>query len=233
MRRLLLVSSSNFHGTGYLDHCEEEMRARLGPDVRRVLFVPYALADHEAYAATARARFERMGFGVDSLHEAADPIAAVRAAQAFFVGGGNTFRLVDSLHRKGLLAPVRERVAQGAPYMGASAGSNVACPTLKTSNDMPILEPPSFEALALVPFQINPHYLDPDPGSTHKGETREQRIAEFHEESGVPVVGLREGSMLRVDDDVMVLGGLRPARVFRRGQAPTEHEPGADLSDLL
>jgi len=233
MRHLLLVSTSTVHGTGYLDHCADEMKALCGADTQRVLFVPYALFDRDGYAAKARERFGAMGLGLDSLHEAPDPVAAVRAAQALFVGGGNTFRLVRDLHAHGLVEPIRERVAAGMPYMGTSAGSNVACPTLKTTNDMPIVEPPSFETLNLVPFQINPHFLDADPSSTHMGETRETRLAEFHEENETVVIGLREGAMLRVDGDTMELRGLRGGRLFQRGSPAVDLAVGADLSALL
>ena len=232
MARLLLVSSSNVHGTGYLDHVEPWL-LRLFEGRRRVLFVPYALADRDGYAAKARARFAGFGLGLDSLHEAADPRAAAAAAEGFFVGGGNTFRLLDTLQRLGLVEAIAARVAAGAPYMGTSAGSNVACPTIKTTNDMPIVEPAGFAALDLVPIQLNAHYLDPEPGSTHKGETREQRIAEFHEENATPVLGLREGSMLEVDGARASLEGVAGARLFRRGRAPEELRPGADLSALL
>jgi dipeptidase E len=235
-RRLLLVSNSTLHGGGYLDHCAAEMRAVLD-GVRRVLFVPFALHDRDRYAATARERLGRMGFGVDSLHEAGEEPAAARrmvaAAEAVFTGGGNTFRLLATLYRLDLLAALRERALAGVPYLGASAGSNLACPTVRTTNDMPIVEPPSLTALGLVPFQINPHYLDPDPASTHQGETREERIREFLEENDLPVVGLREGAMLAVDGDRMTLRGAARARLFRRSAEPTEVAPGADLSFLL
>ena len=178
MKKLLLVSTSQTHGTGYLDHCADEV-IELMSGVERVLFFPYALYDRDGYAAKARKRFAEMGYGLDSAHEAPDPLRAVEDAEAIFVGGGNTFRLLDTLYRLDLIEPIRRRVEAGSPYMGASAGSNVAGATIKTTNDMPIVQPASFEALALVPFQINPHYLDPDPGSTHMGETRETRIREF------------------------------------------------------
>jgi dipeptidase E len=231
--RLLLVSSSVVHGSGYLDHCADEMRGFLGGGVSRVLFVPFALHDRDGYAAKARERFGAMGYAVDSLHEAADAAAAVAAAEAVFIGGGNTFRLLAELGRVGALEPIRRRVAAGMPYMGTSAGSNVACPTIRTTNDMPIVEPPSFAALGLVGFQINPHYLDPDPGSTHKGETREQRLREYHEENELPVVGLREGAMLRVEGAAVELRGTGGARVFRRGREPEERRPPARLDDLV
>lgn len=231
-KRLLLVSTSQTYGTGYLDHCAPEMVELFG-GVKRVLFVPFALYNRDAYAARARERFEEMGYGLDSVHEADDPRRAVEEAEAVFIGGGNTFRLLDTLYRLEMIDPIRRRVEDGAPYMGTSAGSNVAGATIKTTNDMPIVEPPSFDALALVPFQINPHYVDPEPGSTHMGETRETRIREFLEENDQTVVGLREGSMLRIEGPLAVLRGGRGARIFRRGHDPEEVEPGAHLDALL
>src|SRR5579884_763814 len=201
MSKLLLLSSSRVHGGGYLDHAEEEIRDFLC-GVHTVLFVPYALSDRDAYAEIARARFERMGFGCSSIHVSADPKHAVERAEAIFIGGGNTFRLLNDLDRHGLLGPIRQRVGEGMPYMGASAGSNVAGPTIKTTNDMPIIQPPSFDALGLVPFQINPHFVDADPASTHMGETREQRLREYLEENEMPVVALREAALLCVENGV-------------------------------
>ncbi len=230
--RLLLISNSTEHGSGYLDHCADAMLETLGA-VRSVLFVPFALADHDAYACTAVARFEHMGVACSSLHEAPDPRDAVDRAAALFVGGGNTFRLLDELYRLDLVARVRDRVAAGMVYMGASAGTNIACPTIRTTNDMPIVEPPSLDALGLMPFQINPHYLDPPVGSTHMGETRETRLQEYLEENETPVVGLREGSWLEVDGPRCRLGGKRPARLFARGADCHEFSPGSDLGDLL
>lgn len=232
MTRLLLISNSTLYGSGYLDHCEVPLREFLGP-VRRVLFVPFALHDRDAYAARARERLARMGFTCASVHDAWDPAAAIASAESIFIGGGNTFRLLTALYAQDLLEPVRRRVAAGAPYVGTSAGSNVACPTIKTTNDMPIVQPPGFEALGLVPFNINPHYLDPDPLSRHKGETREERIREFHEENPPPVVGLREGAMLRIEPPRVTLLGSTGARLFRRGQAAAEHLPGDALDFLL
>ena len=232
MRRLLLVSSSRVHGSGYLDHCESHLR-ELFAGARRVLFVPHALADHDAYAGTARRRFEAMGFALDSIHEAEDPRRAVDQAEGVFIGGGNTFRLLHALYSLDLLEPLRRRAGEGMPYMGTSAGSNVACATIMTTNDMPIIYPPSFEALGLVPFNINPHYLDPDPASTHKGETRETRIREFHEVNAAPVVGLREGAMLRVRGSGMVLLGAVGGKLFRQGREPQEIVDGQALSALL
>jgi dipeptidase E len=232
MRQLLLISTSTVHGTAYLEHAFDELRGLLGGR-GRVLFVPYALKDRDAYAAKARAAFEGLGYGLDSLHEAASPRDAVEGAEAVFVGGGNTFRLLDALYRQELLPAIRRRASAGMPYAGASAGSNLACPTIRTTNDMPIVQPPSLDALGLVAFQINPHYLDPLPGSTHMGETRETRINEFHEENDTPVIGLREGAMLRVEGPRITLKGLAGARIFRKGQPPLELAPVASLEGWL
>jgi dipeptidase E len=234
--RLLLISTSTTHGTGYLDHCADQIQDLLG-GLKRILFVPYALRDHDGYTAKARERYSRMGVELTSVHEAEDPVAAVRAADALFIGGGNTFRLLARLYEKELLEPIRERVHAGMPYVGTSAGSNVACVTIRTTNDMPIVQPPSFDALNLVPFNLNPHYLDPEPGSTHMGETREERLLQFLEENDKIVVGLREGAMLRIEDTSVRLKGRlegRPgARIFQRGQEPREFQSGAALDFVL
>lgn len=222
--KMLLISSSVVHGYGYLDHAEPDLR-RVLDGVRTVAFVPFAQHDHEGYTARVRARLAAMDCGVTQLQTRAD----VENAEAIFVGGGNTFRLLNALYARDLLDAIRTRVRSGMPYIGSSAGTNVATPSIRTTNDMPIIYPPSFDALALVPFQINPHYLDPDPDSTHHGETREQRIREFHEENATAVVGLREGSMLDVQDGVVTLIGSKSARIFRQGQEPVELETGSRL----
>jgi dipeptidase E len=232
MARLLLISSSTVFGRGYLDDAEEEIRAVLD-GIRTVLFVPYALHDADAYAAKGRARFGSMGIATTSLHEEPDPRRAVERAEAAFVGGGNTFRLLKALYGCDLLEPIRRRVAGGMPFIGSSAGAIVAGPTIRTTKDMPIVQPPSFESLGLVPFQISPHFLDPDPRSTHMGETQEERILQFHEESETPVAGLREGAMLRVEGASVVLKGSAGARLFRRGRPPVETTPVADVGALL
>lgn len=232
LRRVLLLSNSTQPDRGYLDHAADEIVHHLR-GARSLLFVPYALNDRAGYAAKARERFAKFGVRVNSVHDASDPVAAVAQAESLFIGGGNTFRLLDELYAQELIAPIRARVAAGMPYLGASAGSNVACLSLKTTNDMPIVQPRSFDALALVPFNLNPHYLDPDPSSKHMGETREQRIKEFHELNTAPVVGLREGGWLAIGGDRMMLGGFGSARLFRRGEPPVEHAIGADLSFLL
>ena len=230
--RLLLISNSTLYGSGYLDHAESEIRDFLG-NVSEVLFVPYALFDRDGYAAQAKNRFAAMGLDLSSIHVAPDPLAAVKEAEAIFIGGGNTFRLLNELYRFKLIGAIRERVNEGMAYIGSSAGSNVAAPTIKTTNDMPIVQPPAFASLGLVSFQINPHYLDPDPTSTHKGETREERILQFLEENATPVIGLREGTMLRVEKGKTLLKGTTSARVFRRGRAPVEVAVGSELDSLL
>jgi len=227
-KRVLLISNSTLYGSGYLDHAESEIHSFLG-DVKRVLFVPYALFDRDKYAATAQQRFQKMGYELASIHTAANPVEAVNETGAIFIGGGNTFRLLKSLYDFNLLDPIRNRVANGMPYIGSSAGSNVAAPTIKTTNDMPIVQPPSFNALGLVSFQINPHYLDPDPNSKHMGETREERIMQFLEENDTPVVGLREGAMLRIENGETILRGSSGARIFRKGMEAVEISPGTRL----
>jgi dipeptidase E len=230
--RLLLLSNSTQHGHGYLDHAMPDIVDFLGP-VKRLLFVPFALRDVAAYTGKVKSRFETEGIEVRGLEAEGREAAAVEAAEAIFVGGGNTFRLLDTLQRTGLLEAVARRARAGAPYLGASAGTNIAAPTIKTTNDMPIVQPRSFEALGLVPFQINPHYVDPDPASQHMGETREERLREFLEENDAVVVGLREGTWLRAEGRELRLGGSRGARIFRRGHAPEEAAPGAVLDPLL
>jgi dipeptidase E len=222
--RLLLISSSMVHGYGFLGHAEPELR-RLLQGIGSLAFVPFAQHDHAGYTARIRERFAAMDVDVTQVRGRAD----VEAAEALFIGGGNSFRLLNTLYERELLDVIRTRVRGGMPYIGSSAGTNAATPSIRTTNDMPILYPPSFDALALVPFQINPHYIDADPTSTHKGETREERLREFHEENTTPVVGLREGSMLRVEDDVVTVVGSVSARVFRRGEEPVEVEPGSRL----
>ncbi len=230
--RALLISNSTMHGGGYLEHCAQDLRDFLGAR-KKVLFVPYALHDHDAYAAKALQAFAALGHELVSVHTLQHNPAAVASADAVFIGGGNTFRLLDSLYHYGMLAPIAQRAFAGMPYVGSSAGTNVAALTIRTTNDMPIVQPPSFTALQLVPFQINPHYLDADPASKHMGETREERIRQFHEEHEVPVLGMREGCVLRVEGGRAELRGTTKARLFRRGQAPEELTPVCDVSFLL
>ncbi len=232
MRLLLLSNSTNF-GEKYLDHAMAEIRAFLGP-VKRLTFVPFALADHEAYTAKARERFAREGIEVT-------PLVADRGRSDTLDSARGGVRR----RRQHLPAAARPAVhgaprgaarrgcSAGMPYMGASAGTNIAAPTIKTTNDMPIVQPASFDALGLVPFQINPHFIDADAASRHMGETREERLREYLEENEVPVVGLREGAWLRREGASLRLEGRNGARLFRRGAAPEELAPGTSLDRLL
>ena len=231
-KQLLLISNSTLHGGGYLDHAEREIRDFVGGRTN-ALFVPYAVHNRRAYAAKAEERLREMGLSVTSIHDVSNMPRAVGEAEVIFVGGGNTFRLLKGLHDHDLLDLIRQRVAAGVPYIGSSAGSIVACPTLKTTKDMPVVQPPSFEALGLVSFQISPHYLDPDPASTHMGETQEERIQQFLEENDQAVIGLREGSFLRVEEGLVTLKGALTAPIFRRGEKPLEAAPASDVGSLL
>jgi dipeptidase E len=231
---LLLISNSTVFGRGYLDHVAGEVVSTLGK-VRNVLFFPYALHDMDSYAAKASQRLNALGYKVISIHtiEPRDRRRAVEAASALFIGGGNTFRLLTALYRDDLLDPIRAKVAAGTPFIGSSAGSIVAGPTIKTTKDMPILQPPSFDSLGVFSYQISPHYLDPDPNSKHMGETQEERILQFLEENTTPVIGLREGSFVRQTGGTSALKGPHTARIFRRNIPPVEADPGTDLIKLL
>lgn len=222
-RRLLLLSNSKNPDQGYLDHAETAIKDFLGR-IKRVLFVPFAgvRVTYDQYTDTVGARFQQMGYAVDGIHRFLDMKAAVMSAEAIAVGGGNTFHLLRSMYEADIVESIRERVLAGIPYIGWSAGSNVACPTIKTTNDMPIVEPPGFNALQLVPFQINPHYTDYHPPG-HQGETRDERLAEFIKANpGVYVVGLREGSILGVEGDQIRLLGDKSTKVFLSGRDATE-----------
>lgn len=223
--KLLLISNSKAHDKGYLGHCSNEIVNFLSP-VKKILFIPYALKDHNWYENVAKNKFAEMNIELTSIHHSKKPAEAVRNAQSIFIGGGNTFRLLDILYKKKLLNVIRKRILAGVPFVGTSAGSNIACPTIMTTNDMPIVYPQSFKALNLVPFQINPHYIDPDPNSKHMGETREARIKEFHEENNTQVIGLREGAWIRVEYNRAVLGGTTGAKVFRPDESPKEIKAG-------
>jgi dipeptidase E len=234
-RRLLLLSNSTNYGEEYLRHPLSIIKSFLGADCKRVLFVPFAgvRMPYDDYAAKVRERFEEIGYNLDSVHEADNPARAVEEAEAIAVGGGNTFHLLRGLYEANLIDIIRERVSSGMPYIGWSAGSNVACPTIKTTNDMPVVEPPSFDALSLVPFQINPHYTDAVVPN-HNGETRAERLLEFIEANpDITVVGLREGSALKIEGAQIELIGEKSALVFRKGQEVAEYNPQDSLQFLL
>ncbi len=232
--KLLLISNSTNAGEEYLKYPINQIGHFLG-DMGEVCFIPYAAVtfSYDEYLAKVQKRFDDIAVKVRSVHEASHPEKELAKARAIVVGGGNTFALLKKMHEQGLIDIIRERVTAGVPYIGWSAGSNVACPTICTTNDMPIVEPQSFRATGLVKYQINPHYLDQHP-SGHAGETRQQRIEEYIAANpGRYVVGLREGCMLLHTGGSVSLIGSRPARIFRHGDAPREVEPGDDLGFLL
>lgn len=230
--RLLLISSSAVDGQGFLDHCMPEIKAFLG-GIDEVLFIPYAKKDRDAYAEKIAGRMAEEGIKVNSVHSFKDPVKAVRDARAIYTGGGNTFLLLTELYNNGLIEPIREKVLGGTPYFGASAGSNIAGMTIKTTNDMPIIYPPSFDALGFVPFTINPHFVEPLPGAPRAGETRAERIAEFHEWNDNPVVGLRQEAMLLVQNGTAVIKGGQGVKLFRKDREAEEFPPGGNLDFLL
>jgi len=233
--KLLLISNSTNAGDSYLQHPLEQIGKFLKPGVSKVLFFPFAAVtfSYDDYESKVRSRFSELGIGVESIHHSFSPVEAVEAAQAIVVGGGNTWQLTRCLHDLGLVDAIREKVLTGTPFIGWSAGANVACPTIRTTNDMPIIDPVGLYAFNFVPFQINPHYLDSHPDG-HAGETREQRIQEFIEiNPDLYVVGLREGTMLEIHNRKIELIGPRPARIFRKGDLPREINPGGDLAFLM
>jgi dipeptidase E len=226
MRLLLLSNSTNFGGT-FLGHAGDWLREHLA-GVRRLLFVPFAAVrfSYDDFVRKVAQQVESLGIEVQGIHATTDPVAAVGTAEALAVGGGNTFQLLTRMHDLKLLDPIRERVRAGMPYVGWSAGSNVACPSIRTTNDMPVVEPASFEALRLIPFQINPHFTDAAIPN-HGGETRSERLLEFLElNPSMAVLGLREGTALHVDGDAMTVLGERAALAFVHGRDPWEIEPG-------
>jgi len=232
--RLLLLSNSRSEGMAYLEYAQGFLRGFLGDSIAEALFVPYAVVtrSYDDYVAQVRPAFDALGINVSGLHTHADPIAAVEAASAIVVGGGSTWKLLREVRLQRLLPAIRRRVAAGVPYVGWSAGSNLACPTIMTTNDMPICDPGGFDALGLVPFQINPHYLHGNPPG-FKGETREERITEFGAlQPSVWVAGLREGTGLRIEGKSARLLGDAPCRIFRHGDPPRELT-AADHFDFL
>lgn len=234
MKNLILASTSTLHGQEYLEYLYPVLKSHFS-GCSQILFIPFARPGgitHEEYTDMAQKAFGNVGLEIKGIHEFEHPAEAVKQAEAIFTGGGNTFLLVQQLYNHGLFQPIKEVLSTGIPYLGTSAGTNIAGLTMKTTNDMPIVYPPSFNTLGLVPFNINPHYLDPDPHSTHKGETREMRIAEFHRFNTPPVVGLREGSWLEVKGNDIRLKGEPLARIFEAEAEPYEVEPETLLNDL-
>ena len=224
MKKLLLISNSILYGQGYLEHCKSDIRNFL-KGIKEILFIPYALKDYDAYAKTVNDYFSTIDISVKGIHTT-DPQTSIVEASSLFIGGGNTFRLLNELYKLDIIEAIRERVINGMPYIGSSAGVNVACPTIKTTNDMPIVYPPSFNGLNLIPFQINPHYIDADPRSTHQGETREQRLKEFCEENNQSVIGLREGAWFWIENERTILKGKTGAKLFKQDGTTYEFKEG-------
>jgi len=234
MKNLIIASTSTLHGGDYLDYILPELKMHFG-NCKTVLFIPFARPSgisHEAYTMKVADAFSKISIQVKGIHEFENPITAIENAEGIFTGGGNTFLLVFQLYKNKLMTVLSDVVKNGTPYLGTSAGSNITGLTMQTTNDMPIIYPPSFQTLGLIPFNLNPHYLDPDLQSKHMGETRETRIKEFHAFNTVPVLGLREGSWLDVKVKRSPLKGNLPARLFRQNQMPEELESGSDLSFL-
>ena len=234
MKKIIIASTSTLHGGDYLEYLLPTLKNHF-KDCGTLLFIPYARPggiSHDNYTQRAAQTFATIGITVKGIHEFDNPVEAVQQAEAIFTGGGNTFLLVTQLYKNNVLEAIKEVVNKGTPYLGSSAGSNICGLTMETTNDMPIIYPPSFKTFGFIPFNINPHYLDPVPGSTHMGETRETRIREFHQFNAQPVLGLREGSWLEVKGDVIMLKGDLQARLFRQGHEPEEINTETDLSWL-
>ena len=235
MKKILLASTSTLFGEPYLGyllpHLDQFFKGR-----GSLTFVPYARPggiSHDDYTDTVAKAFAQIGIKIVGLHTFDDPKRGLDSAEAIFVGGGNTFLLVNQLYRQELIQSLKYKIESGTPYLGTSAGSNIAGISMNTTNDMPIVHPPSFLTLGVVPFNINPHYLDPDPNSRHNGETREKRISEFHCFNDTPVIGLREGSFIAHQEGRALLQGPHTARVFRQGKQPYELEPGSNILENI
>lgn len=228
---IILASTSTLFGGNYLEYLTEPAK-ELFSGVSEIIFIPFARPggiSHDDYTQKAKDFFENLGISVRGLHEFNDPKSAIESAEGFFTGGGNTFLLVKTLHEKGLMNVLKAAVESGKPYLGCSAGSNIGGLNMKTTNDMPIVYPPSFECMGLVPFNINPHYLDPNPDLKHNGETRETRIREFLTQNEVKVVGLREGNWIRKKDQKITVEGSEMTRIFENGKEVYEIKPGTEL----
>tara|TARA_R110000751_G_scaffold39467_2_gene93708 strand:- start:854 stop:1561 length:708 start_codon:yes stop_codon:yes gene_type:complete len=234
MKQLIIASTSTLHSGQYLDYLLDDLKIHF-KNIDDIVFIPYARPSgitHDEYTKKAAKAFAKIGIAVKGLHEFKNPAEAITTAKGIFTGGGNTFVLVNALYKFKLINPLKAAVKNGTPYLGTSAGSNICGLTMCTTNDMPIVYPPSFKTLSFVPFNINPHYLDPDPSSKHMGETRETRIKEFHKFNTQPVVGLREGSWLKIKGQSIQLKGVLNARVFEHGSEPYEIETDTFLNEL-
>lgn len=234
MKSIIIASTSTLHNGSYLEYLLPTLALHF-KNCQTVLFIPYARPggiSHDEYTAKVAQAFSTINIGVKGIHEFDNAEYAVKNAEGIFTGGGNTFLLVTQLYKHNIMSALSETVKNGTPYLGTSAGSNICGLSMQTTNDMPIIYPPSFQTLGLIPFNLNPHYLDPDLNSKHMGETRETRIKEFHAFNSIPVLGLREGSWLEVKGDKITLKGELTARLFKQNENPTELETESDLSDL-
>jgi dipeptidase E len=234
MKNIIIASTSTLHNGEYLEYLMPELNV-LFEKCTEILFIPYARPSgisHDNYTIKVAEAFTKISKTIKGIHEFDNPIEAIEKAQGIFIGGGNTFLLVSQLYKNNCIEALEKVVKNGIPYLGTSAGSNICGLTMSTTNDMPIVYPPSFRTLGFVSFNINPHYLDPIEGSTHMGETRETRINEFHQLNPQPVIGLREGSWLAVNGDSIKLKGSLPARIFKRDEKPIEVDPETELNDL-
>ena len=234
MKKIIIASTSTLHNGRYLDYLIPELKLHF-KNVTEILFIPYARPSgisHEDYTSKVAMAFSKINISIKGIHEFENPIEAVEQSQGIFTGGGNTFLLVSQLYKNNIVFAIEKAVKNGTPYLGTSAGSNICGLSMGTTNDMPIVYPPSFQTFGFVPFNINPHYLDPIEGSTHMGETRETRINEFHQFNSQPVVGLREGSWLEVIGDSIKLKGNLTARIFTRNNVAYEVKPETELNTL-
>lgn len=232
---MIIASTSTVHGSGYLDYILSEL-PKLFKGVKEVLFIPYAQPSglsYDAYTATAKKAFAKIDIAIKGIHQCKNLQKALEEAKGIFVGGGNTFLLVNTLYKQKIMQALADVIERGIPYFGTSAGSNICGLTMATTNDMPIVYPPSFETLGVIPFNINPHYLDADPHSKHKGETRETRINEYHSLNKTPVLGLREGSWLDVRGADIILKGKLTARLFLQNKSPKELLILTDIGEVI
>ena len=234
MKNMIIASTSTIHGSGHLEYLLKELIPFFN-STEEILFIPYARPggiSHDNYTESVNKVFSKIGKKIKGIHTFENPLDAIENSKGIFVGGGNTFVLLDQLYKNNLLNSLQIAVKKGTPYLGTSAGSNICGLTIKTTNDMPIVYPPKFKALGLVPFNINPHYLDPLPNSKHMGETRETRIKEFHYFNTQPVIGIREGSWLFVHNNSIKLKGALTARIFEHNKVPYEVETNTELNGL-
>lgn len=228
---IILASTSTLFGGSYLEYLKEEL-IKLYQGIDEIIFIPFARPggiSHEDYTEKARSFFETIHIKIRGLHEFDDKYEALNLAKGYFTGGGNTFLLVKTLHEENLMTLLKHNIEIGKPYLGCSAGSNIGGQNMKTTNDMPIVFPPSFDCMGLVPFNINPHYLDPNPDLKHNGETRETRIKEFLTQNDIKVVGLREGNWIRRSNDIITVEGSKLTRIFEKDKEPYEIESGSQM----